>query len=225
MQRITAEELLKKVQNDYNQIAQEFDCTRQHAWKEFDLYLEYINEGDKVADIGCGNGRLLEFLKNNLEIEYCGIDNSKELLEIARKAHPKAQFKYGELQKIPLEDNQYDVTCCIAALHHLPNKDLRPEGLRELKRITKKNGYLIISVWNLFQAKYKKYIWKARLNYLLSFGRYHYHDTFIPWSESNILRYYYAYTEKELLKNLEAIGLKVLKTEKHNNLLAICQVK
>lgn len=225
MQKNTAQQLLKKVQQDYNTIAKEFDQTRQHAWKEFEHFKPFIKSGQKIADIGCGNGRLYAHLKNNNKIEYIGIDNSEELLKQAKKQNPEANFQYGDLTNIPIKDNSIDTVTAIASFHHLPTIDLRKKSLSEFSRILKEKGTLIISVWNLFQPKYKKYIWQARFKSIISLGKYSNRDTFIPWSKSGIMRYYYAFTPKELKQLIENNGFQVLQTEIGNNILYICQKK
>ncbi|MBI4235728.1 class I SAM-dependent methyltransferase [Candidatus Peregrinibacteria bacterium] len=228
MQVSTAQKLLKKVKEDYAQIAEEFDQTRRSDWKEFTSFLPYIKNGDKVYDIGCGNGRLYDFLSKNPKVKYTGFDNNKKLLKLAEKQHQKeegtiCQFKIGDLLKIPAPSNSADATFTIAALHHIPSVEMRKKAILELTRVTKKNGIVIISVWNLFQPKYKKYIWKSRLRKLISFGKYDSRDTLIPWRKSGVRRYYYAFREPELTKLLSGIGLEILEKIKDNNFVFICR--
>lgn len=220
MTKKKTQKLLKKVQADYDQISEHFDKTRKHAWPEFKQFLPYIKDGDFVADIGCGNGRLFDYLASEKKIKYIGVDNSKGLLEKARKNY-EANFIEGELQNIPIDDNAVDTVAEIASFHHLPNKELRIKALQEAHRILKNHGTLILTVWNLFQPKYKKYIWKARIKSL--FTHYSPRDTFIPWAKTGIDRYYYAFTERELSTLIENNGFKINKTYTGNNLVFICQ--
>ncbi len=217
----TAEQLLKKIKRDYGKIAEEFNQTRQSDWKEFKSFLKYIKDNDFIADLGCGNGRFYDFIKRHRKIKYIGIDNSKKLLEHARAK--KAKFIHGDLLNLPLEDRDVDIAVAIASLHHIPSKGLRKRVTQEMCRILKKEGTLIISNWNLFQPKYKKYIWKARLRHILSFGKYDWRDTFIPWGKSGVKRYYYAFTEKELRKLLTHNGFKIVKERINRNFTFICK--
>ena len=141
----TSKYILKKVVDDYNSISADFDKTRKTNWQEFELFLNFINDNDNVADIGCGNGRLCNFLKKHKRIKYTGIDNSEGLLTHAKKK-TKADFMLGDLTDIPLSDHSMDVITAIAAFHHLPNKKLRSKSLKEMSRVLKKDGKLIISV-------------------------------------------------------------------------------
>lgn len=223
-----AKQLLTKVITDYDNIAEEFSQTRQSRWKEFEIFLKYIKNGQKIVDLGCGNGRFYEFLKKNRKIEYKGIDNSKNLLKLAKskfKNDSNCQFLEGDLLNTNLKTNFSDLVTAIASFHHLPGKNTRKKSLQEIHRILKDKGILIISVWNLFQNKYKKYVWKARLKHILSLGKYDWRDTLIPWGKTDTKRYYYAFKPAELQKLLEENGFKILEKISDNNFVFICRKK
>ncbi len=226
MEEKIAKQLMAKVIKDYDKIAEEFDNTRNHSWKEFEIFLKYIKNDMKIADLGCGNGRFFEFLRKNRQINYIGVDNSKNLLDLAKKKYKKeknTQFLEGDLLKTGLKTATIDLITAIASFHHLPGKDTRKKSLQEMHRILKEKGIFIISVWNLFQDKYKKYIWKARLKHILSLGKYDWRDTLIPWGKTNVHRYYYAFKRKELQQLLETHGFKILETIIDNNFVFICR--
>lgn len=223
MNKNYSKEILQKVVDDYDQIASEFDLSRHQHWKEFESFLAHIKKGDKILDLGCGNGRLYQYLAKQKKVDYIGVDNSKNLLSAAKKNNPKATFKEGNLLEIPLKNHSIDVITCIAAFHHIPTNKLRQKALTEMQRVLKPNGKLILSVWNLFQPKYKKYIWKSRIKSLLTLGKHEARGTLIPWAHSGIERYYYAFKAKELRNLLEKANFRVLTEEHHNNLVFICQ--
>ncbi|MBI2634850.1 methyltransferase domain-containing protein [Candidatus Peregrinibacteria bacterium] len=223
MRRKAAEEQLEKNIKNYNRIAEDFDLTRQSDWEEFLQFLPHINDGHRLVDLGCGNGRFHSFIREHRKIDYVGIDNSDKLLEKARQNHPDTNFLKGDLLKIPLPDKNADVVVAIASFHHLPSRAHRLQSLGEIHRVLKNNGTLIITVWNLFQPKYRRHINKAHIRSLLTLGKYHWHDTFIPWSDSGIDRYYYAFKAEELRKILELAGFKILKENISKNLTFICQ--
>jgi tRNA (uracil-5-)-methyltransferase TRM9 len=215
-----ANQLLEKVKLDYDQIAEDFSSTRQHAWKEFELFQPYIKPNSHIADIGCGNGRLISELRN--DENYTGVDVSEHLLDQARKNHPHHKFLTGSLLDIPLPDNSIDTTFSIAALHHIPSEKLRKKAVVELTRITKPGGYIIITVWNLWQKKYLPQILKAALKKAL-FGPYEINDLFIPWRDK-VDRYYHAFFQKELFRLLAPhLNIITLKPTSTHNIIAICQ--
>lgn len=218
-----AEEIMQKVVADYSNISEDFHKTRKADWKEFHIFLDFIKDGQYIGDLGCGNGRFYHFISKHRKVHYIGIDNNEKLLTKARENFGKKLFILGDLTKMPLKANTIDVACAIASFHHIPSTPLRKQALSEIYRILKPNGTLIISVWNLFQPKYKKYIWQARLRWLLSFGKYESRDTFIPWGDSGVKRYYHAFTPKELRKLLQNSNFKITSEHISRNIIFTCK--
>lgn len=220
MRQKIAAKLLEKVKLDYDEIAADFSMTRQHAWKEFELFEPYIKPNTSIADIGCGNGRLIRELK--YDEKYTGVDVSQNLLDQAKKLFPHHTFLLGSLLQIPIPDNSIDTTFAIASLHHIPSDELREKAIDELYRITKPGGYVVITVWNLWQKKYWKSILKATLKKAI-YGPYDINDLFIPW-QNKVYRYYHAFFKPEL-KRLLSPKFRIIKLETtaSHNFLAICQ--
>jgi len=224
MKQKTAQKLRLKVVEDYDNIATEFDTTRKTEWDSFSLILPYLKDDDYIVDLGCGNGRLLDFLEKHFKnLKYLGIDNSKNLLELAKKKHAHAQFIHADMLELPIESGTVDKTMAIASLHHIPSKELREKAVQEAHRILKNDGLYILTAWNLFQPKYKKYIWIARLKSIFTLGAYDSRDTLIPWGKTGVKRYYYAFKIEELKNLLEKNGFEITKTHVDNNFLIICK--
>jgi len=88
MDQKTEINLLELVKRNYEEIAADFDMTRKNCvWPELAKLAELVKDGDRVLDVGCGNGRLLRALTGK-SIEYLGVDSSSELIEMARKNFP-----------------------------------------------------------------------------------------------------------------------------------------
>ncbi len=226
MDRETAKSIVEKVSKDYDSISTEFHQTRQHSWPEFNQILPYLKNHQKILDIGCGNGRFLKFLKEEkIDSDYKGVDISPKLLEQAKKSLGESMFLEGSFLKLPVETNSKDLVVSIAAFHHLPSKEYRQKALQEIRRVLSENGLLFITVWNLFQPKYKKYIWQSRIRHIYSLGKYDSRDTFIPWSKSGIKRYYYAFTSKEIKTLLQKNGFEIIEEKSGHNLTFVCRKK
>lgn len=217
-----AQKLLEKVKQDYSAIAEEFDNTRQNPWAEFDFLAKYLKQGDKVLDCGCGNARLFGFLKSK-NINYTGIDNSEELIKLAREKNPQINFQITDQLSLPLTSNTFDQVWNIAAFHHIPSKKLREKALKEMLRVLKPNGYLVITVWNLWQEKYLWDVLKSMLKNIF-LQEYDINDVFIPWGRQKpALRYYHAFTKNEIKELLENAGFKIVEKLLTNNICFICQ--
>lgn len=209
MREKKAKKLLHHVKSTYTDIAEEFDKTRQFPIKEFDLFKAYIKQNSTIIDIGCGNGRLVSSLKKaNISHHYLGIDNNNKLLEKAKKNFPQENFIEGDQLKIPLGENIADIIFNIRAFHHIPSKKLRIQALREMQRVLKKNGILIVTVWNLYQKKYWGSLFKAIFRFIVTLGSYAPNDTFISWGKK-AKRYYHAFTPMELHNVIKDAGFEI----------------
>jgi len=189
----------ESVKQAYSAIASEFDQTRQQPWPEFQHFLAYVRHGSKILDLGCGNGRLARLLTDK-DVDYFGVDHNSALLEKARAAHPSARFELMDMADLSaLPEGGFDMVFNIAAFHHLPGKKIRRHATLEIHRILKDDGVLILTVWNLFQWKYIKPLFRSVLSCLLHFGfKYAWNDLWIKWGNYPLKRYYHAFLPKEL---------------------------
>ena len=200
--------LLKKVPSDYNTVSQTFSNSRNKPWAEFDLYKNACFKNAEVLDLGCGNGRLFFSLKDK-NINYIGLDNSTGLLKQAREnlKGEDVNLIEGDFLNIPLPDNSVDLICAVASFHHLPSNEIRLKALKEMKRVLRPNGKVFISVWNLYQKKYIKFIFES----LFRLGKYDFGDTFIKLG--GVKRYYHAFTPWSLSNLISKSEFRIL--EKH----------
>lgn len=210
--------ILDNVKISYNHIADEFSDTRQYSWDDFNFFKPYLFENAEIIDLGCGNGRLINFLDQYFlgqTYRYIGFDNSDNLLEKAHQLHPQKVFLPGDQLEIPLSENQADLVFNIAAFHHIPSANLRRQALMETKRVLKPGGILIMTVWNLWQTKYLIANLKAWLSSILSLGSLAPNDLFIPWKNSHgkimTSRYYHNFLPWELKNLVKKSGFKILK--------------
>ena len=106
---------------------------------------EYLKNIDynKLLDIGSGTGYLINMLKDKEMTEFYGLDLSEEMIKIAESKNIKnAQFILGSANKLPFDDDTFDVVTCIQSFHHYPYPN---EAMREAYRVLKKGGVYILS--------------------------------------------------------------------------------
>jgi len=169
--------------------------------------------GDKILDLGCGNGRFLQIIGEK-DIEYFGVDNSEELIRIAREKYPNHNFQTADALSLPFSDNFFDKVYSIAVLHHIPSEEFRIQFLKEARRALKPGGLLILTVWNLWQTKtaWKILIKDTALKFL---GRLKldFKDILYPWKNPKggiiIQRYFHLFTKRELENLCKKIGLTI----------------
>jgi ubiquinone/menaquinone biosynthesis C-methylase UbiE len=235
----TVQKIIRETRNAYDIISYYFSQTRNYLWKEFKDFKKYFNEKDKVLDFGCGNGRFYELIKD-LNPDYYGVDLSPHLLEIAQNRISKGHFlKINEDLNLPFEDIFFDKIVCLATFHHIPSKELEFHLLKEFYRTLKPSGILILTVWDFYHVKNKKYLWKNYLYGIINFVKRNnflgFKDFYLPWKDVNgkiiAQRYFHAFTKKELNRLITRAGFKILSSqlEPHNkkkdyyNLIIIAQ--
>ncbi len=218
MEKSYAEYLLNKTTEDYNLIAEHFSSTRSFIWEELKPLSEYTTSGDKILDLGCGNGRLLEIFKDK-KIDYWGVDSSENLINIAKNRYPKARFQVANALKLPFPSNFFDKVYSIAVLHHIPSEEFRAKFMEEIKRVLKPKGLLILTVWYLLnQKKILKLLCKYTFLKLTGRSKLDFKDIFYHWKDLEkkivISRYFHCFTKKELEKITQDTGFKVKKSWK-----------
>src|SRR5947209_2879284 len=93
-----------------------------------------ITEGTQLLDIGCGAG-LAAWIAAKRGASVAGVDASDALLHIARARVPTAEFRLGPIDRLPLQDQRFDVATSFnaiwggddAALHEAA-RVVRPAG-------------------------------------------------------------------------------------------------
>jgi len=209
MEKEYAEYLLKKTKEDYNLIAEDFSRTRWNIWSEFNVFRDFIREGDKILDVGCGNGRLLELLKDK-KINYTGVDVSEKLIEVAKKRYPQNNFLVADNLNLPFSDNNFDKVFSIAVLHTIPSQDLRKKATSELKRVLKTGGFLIVTVWDMWRKDIFPLLLRHSFLKLIGKSKLDFGDAFVPWA-SKTKRFYHFFTKKELQSLVEITGFSIIK--------------
>lgn len=108
----------------------------------YDLVEELNRKNSKILEIGVGTGNLAsKFLNNNYEI--VGIDQSIEMLSVAKEKYPRLKVRLGEFLKIPYDNKSFDIIISTYAFHHL-NESEKCIAIEEILRVLKDNGVIII---------------------------------------------------------------------------------
>ncbi|MCK5044201.1 class I SAM-dependent methyltransferase [Candidatus Parcubacteria bacterium] len=211
MDREYAKYLLKETCQNYNRIALHFTRSRGFVW-DIDCLKEYVVPEERVLDLGCGNGRLYKIFKDK-KIDYVGVDNSGELIEIAKENYPHLHFQTADALNLPFPDNHFDKIYSIRALHNLPSQEFRTQFLAEANRVLKPGGTLILTVWNVWECRDKQNLFrliKSTFLKIIGASKLDFGDTFIPWGDK-ASRYYHFFTKNELKSLTEKADFEVAK--------------
>jgi len=117
--------------------------------KENEYLKNNIKPNSNILDVGCGFGRNIKVLVGNAK-EIIGIDYDKEVLEVAKKElkeYKNVKLFLEDAKNMHFKDNIFDCVICMGnTFGDMPT--IKLQVLNEIKRVTKKGGKIIISVFS-----------------------------------------------------------------------------
>src|SRR5882724_8225591 len=109
-----------------------------------DVKVESAGNGGRhsvnILDVGCGTGANLEMLSEFGEAK--GVDISDEALTFCRERGLE-DVKQGEAEALPFEDSSFVLGTGLDVVEHL---DDDPEGLKEMRRVLRPGGHVLVFV-------------------------------------------------------------------------------
>jgi 2-polyprenyl-3-methyl-5-hydroxy-6-metoxy-1,4-benzoquinol methylase len=104
--------------------------------------LERVSAGERVLDVGCGEGRFaVELLGAGAQV--VGIDVAEEPLRRARARHPELDLRLvSDAGPWELEDSSFDVVWAGEVLEHVADTSA---WLSEVRRVLRSGGSLLLS--------------------------------------------------------------------------------
>ena len=151
------------VREFYDTVATAWDETRTTQWPGVEAFVlgHQAAGATLIADIGCGNGRFMPggcVTGARDEERGCdankavhaptlgiGVDISLGLLNIC--ASRQLETFAGDVAGLPFRTGIFDAAISIAVLHHLSTSDRRTAALKELVRIVKPGGRVLVYAW------------------------------------------------------------------------------
>lgn len=109
------------------------------------------NSDEKILDVGCGNGRNIQwFYRNNFYIQ--GIDKDEVSLNKAKYKYPKiaSHFSCSEVENLPFKNESFNHIICNAVLHFAENTAHFLTMFSEIVRVLKEKGTLFIRMTSTF---------------------------------------------------------------------------
>jgi ubiquinone/menaquinone biosynthesis C-methylase UbiE len=100
-------------------------------------------EGDRVLDVGCGTGTMLELYRGG-QCRLWGLDASPAMLAVARRRLGEAaELSHGDATAMPYDDGFFDWVVLTLMLHEMPPPS-RAATLAEVARVVAPEGRVLI---------------------------------------------------------------------------------
>jgi SAM-dependent methyltransferase len=122
--------------------ASEPDHPQAYAWeKRSKLLLAEVKPGERVLDLGCGDGHFLRALRG---VDAIGVEIAAAAVQRARRNVPGADVRLVEPDgSLPLGHNEVDLIWCSEVLEHIPDVG---HALLEMRRVLKRGGRALFTV-------------------------------------------------------------------------------
>jgi ubiquinone/menaquinone biosynthesis C-methylase UbiE len=158
-------EQVKTLQTGYDTVAEEY---AERLFDELenkpldgellDRFAANVRGKGLVCDMGCGPGQVARFLRN-LDLKVCGVDLSQGMVEQAKRLNPEIDFLQGDMFALDIADETFAGIAAFYSIVNLPRQEVT-KALRELQRILKPNGLLLLAFHLGDEALHVEELWE-----------------------------------------------------------------
>ncbi len=153
----------------FDDVAKRYDLTndilslgQDRRWRHDVIDAVAPKQGELVLDLAAGTGTSSQpFADRGARVIPC--DFSIGMLRVGKAAKPQLMFTAGDGTRLPFADNTFDAVTISFGLRNIVDPDA---GLREMHRVTKPGGRLVVCefsspTWAPFRTVYIEYLMKA----------------------------------------------------------------
>ncbi|MGZ4453629.1 MAG: demethylmenaquinone methyltransferase [Nocardioides sp.] len=157
------------VRRMFDAVARRYDVTndvlsmgQDRRWRKRVIAAVAPQPGELVLDLAAGTGTSSQpFRDAGATVVPC--DFSLGMLTVGKAAKPHLPFTAGDGTKLPFKDATFDAVTISFGLRNIVDP---VAGLRELRRVTKPGGRLVVCefshpAWKPFRTVYMEYLMKA----------------------------------------------------------------
>lgn len=158
-----------EVQAMFDDVARRYDITndvlslgQDRRWRKQVLDAVDPKAGELVLDLAAGTGTSSQpFRDRGADVVPC--DFSVGMLRVGKRARPHLPFTAGDGMQLPFRDATFDAVTISFGLRNIVDHEA---GLRELRRVTKPGGRIVVCefstpTWAPFRTVYIEYLMKA----------------------------------------------------------------
>ena len=154
------DENLRDIRAFWNGRAKEHGIEYKASWEDYycmqleiSTIVKYLNEGDRVLDIGCANGVGTMQIASEKNVAIKGIDYSEEMINAAQTILPEREkffkgtvsFDNGDVLNLKEQGQSYDKAITKRVVINLKTIDNQTKAAREIHRILVPGGCFLMS--------------------------------------------------------------------------------
>jgi len=155
---------MKVEKNIFNDTASYYDeilpphISEHYLEKRISFFSRYLKHNSRILDVGCGTGRLMINLSRGDRLGIYGCDNSMGMLKNAPE-RSKMHIACCISDHLSYKADTFDAVVSVAVFHHLYSETIALQTIREMIRVVKKGGKVII--WDAnFLNPYWRFLFK-----------------------------------------------------------------
>jgi len=156
-------------QTSYDQVAAEYaeKFKDEMDYKPFDRdcldrLTHEVGSLGPICDMGCGPGQIARYLHRQ-GVEALGVDLSPRMIAEAQRLNPAVHFHQGDMLDLPDADNSWGGIAAFYCNIHIPREQI-VEALREMKRVLKPGGILLVTFHIGDEIKHMEEWWEKPVN-------------------------------------------------------------
>jgi demethylmenaquinone methyltransferase / 2-methoxy-6-polyprenyl-1,4-benzoquinol methylase len=167
--RADLDKLPSEVAAMFDDVARRYDLTndvlsmgQDRRWRTAVVEAVDPRPGEVVLDLAAGTGTSSQpFADRGARVVPC--DFSLGMLRVGKRDKPHLMFTAGDGTRLPFDDATFDVVTISFGLRNIVDPDA---GLRELRRVTRPGGRLVVCefshpTWAPFRTLYMEYLMRA----------------------------------------------------------------
>lgn len=133
-------------QESYQKTAHEFARKVENLapLESIEKFIKLLPSHAKIIDIGCGSGRDAKIFSER-GLSVLGIDFCQNLIDIAKKHAPLAQFQMMDIETATFPPSSFDGAWACCSLSHISKKNF-PSVLATIHSLLKTNGHLYLTL-------------------------------------------------------------------------------
>lgn len=110
-----------------------------------EAFIGLLGQGSKVLDLGCGPGNIARLMADSPKrLSVSGIDLSAEMIRLAVKNVPGAEFNVGDIRMLEIKPGEFNAVVAAFCLPHLSDIEAA-KLIKDIVHILKDEGLIYLS--------------------------------------------------------------------------------